>query len=80
MKLYRVFLIALLAGTFAVVGCNDEPSSSGGGNGGGEVCDACDVPALKGACETTYNLCIQDDVGTPEDCAVAALLTCGEEV
>ena len=70
MKLYKVFLIALLMGTFALIGC-------GGSGDASSVCDACDVSSLKGACENTYNICIQEDAGSSEDCKVAALLVCG---
>ena len=71
MKLSKLFLIALLSSTFALLGCD-----SGSGDAS-SVCDACDSSALKGTCETVYNACIQDDAGSAEDCAVAALLTCG---
>lgn len=83
MGLNKLFMIGLLVGTLGLIGCGDDETTGGGdggSNGGGgaaEVCNACDSQALRPQCETTYNVCIQDDVGTPEDCAVAALLACG---
>lgn len=79
MKLYRVLLIAVLASTLSVLGCNDDgDGGSNGGNGNGEsgVCAECDVPAQIPVCESTYNACIQDDLGSQEDCVAAALLRC----
>jgi uncharacterized protein YgiB involved in biofilm formation len=73
MKLHRLFLVALMASAFAIVGCGDN-------NGGGDassVCDACDADALKPSCETAYNVCIQEDVLSAEDCVAAGLLACG---
>jgi len=72
MKLHRIFLVALMASAFAVVGCGDD-----GGGDASSVCDACDSAALKPTCETVYNVCIQDDAGSSEDCAVGALAACG---
>jgi len=72
MRLNRLFWIALVTATFAVVGCGDNNN-----NNASDVCNGCDNQSLRGACERTYNLCIQDDLGGEEDCAVAALLTCG---
>ena len=60
MKLYRVFLIALMTSAFAVVGCGD---SGGGGQSASEVRDACDNSNLKGACESAYNTCVAADPG-----------------
>ena len=71
MKLSKLFLIALLSSTFALLGCDSSSSNAS------SVCDACDNSALKGACESVYNVCIQDDAGSAEDCAIAALLACG---
>lgn len=84
MKLYRVLLIAVLASTLSVLGCGDDGggSSNGGngnggnGNGASGVCAECDVPAQIPVCESTYNACIQDDLGSQEDCVAAALLRC----
>lgn len=75
MKLKNLFAIILLTCAFALVGCGDDGGS--GGQGAGEVCDACDSQALRPACETAYNVCLQEDAGSPEDCAVAALVACG---
>jgi hypothetical protein len=79
MKLSRLFMIALLVGTMGVIGCGDDSSSgngNGNGNGASGVCSECDSQQRIPECEQTYNVCVQDDGGTPEDCAVAALLRC----
>jgi len=75
MKLHRVFLIAVLTGAFAVVGCD----SGSGGQSASEVCDECDNSNLKGACESAYNTCIAADPGgnVQEKCAAAGLAACG---
>lgn len=71
MKLYRVFLIALMTSTFAVVGCGDSGQSAS------EVCNACKVEALRGECEEVFNLCVATgDVGPHDDCAAAGLFAC----
>jgi len=36
MKLSRLFVIALLAGTLGVFGCSDDPPATGNGGSGGE--------------------------------------------
>ena len=72
MKLYRGFLMVLMASTFAVIGCD-----SSGGQSASEVCDACDNQSLKGVCETAYNTCINVDRGGHEECVVVALAACG---
>jgi hypothetical protein len=36
MKLSNLFMIALLAGTLGVFGCNDDPPATGNGGSGGE--------------------------------------------
>lgn len=72
MKLYRLFLIVLMTSAFALIGCGDN-----GGQSASEVCDACDNQNLKGACESTYNNCINVDRGGSEECAVLGLAACG---
>ena len=85
MGLNKLFVIGLLVGTLGLIGCGSDDgggggtTGTGGSNGGGgaaEVCSACDNQALRSACEGAYHVCIQDDAGTPEDCAVGALLVC----
>ena len=72
MKLHRVFLIALLTSAFAVLGCGDSGQSAS------EVCNGCQVEALRGECERVFNLCVESgDAGTHEDCAAAGLFACG---
>jgi len=72
MKLHRVFLIAFLTSAFAVLGCGDD-----GGQSASAVCDACDNSNLRGACESTYNNCINVDRGGHEECAALGLAACG---
>ena len=72
MKLYRLFLIVLMTSAFALIGCGDN-----GGQSASEVCDACDNQNLKGACESTYNNCINVDRGGSEECAALGLAACG---
>jgi hypothetical protein len=60
MKLSKLFVIALLAGTLGVIGCGDDTTTSdNGGNGGGScntgVC--VDNSELRAACETAVELC-----------------------
>lgn len=74
MKLSRVFVIALMIGAFAVLGCGDSGQSAS------EVCDACEVSSLRGACESAFNTCINVDRGGHEECVAAGLLACGGEV
>jgi hypothetical protein len=71
MKLYRVFLIALMTSAFAVVGCGDSGQSAS------DVCKACDNDAQRGECESTYNRCVNVDKGDDEECKVLALADCG---
>ena len=83
MKVKTLLGALLLAGTLAVAGCGDDDDSSGagntngGGNGASSVCEECDSQQLVPQCESVYNVCIEDDAGSPEDCVVAALAACG---
>ena len=85
MKMKRLFFVALLAGALSVLGCGSDDgggsngggNTNGGGNGASGVCAECDSQQLVPQCEQVYNVCIQDDAGTPEDCAIAALIACG---
>ena len=74
MKLRKVFMIALMTGAFAVVGCDSDSNS---GQSASEVCDACDVSNLKGACESAYNTCRNVDSGGQEECVIIGLAACG---
>jgi S-adenosylhomocysteine hydrolase len=79
MKVSKLFCGALLAGALAVSGCGDDgggSSGNGNGNGAAGACSECDIPQQIPLCENGYNVCIQDDAGTPEDCAVAGLALC----
>jgi hypothetical protein len=69
MKLYRVFLIALMTSAFAVVGCGGSESAS-------SVCSACDAPDRRPACEQRYDECRAVD-RAGEECALLALEQCG---
>lgn len=70
MKLRRLFLLATLVGTLAVIGCGDDETTATGGtsgtggtggtNGGGDVCNtgSCvDNATLRQACETAVGVC-----------------------
>jgi hypothetical protein len=80
MRLKKLFLITVLAGAMSVLGCGDDGGNGNGNGGASSVCNACEVSSLAGECESTYNVCIQDDVGSQEDCAAAGLLRCSGEV
>ncbi len=67
MKLHKVFLVAVLAGAFAVVGCGDGGSAS-------EVCDNCENQSDKGLCETAYNQC--KNLPNQDECVAASLALC----
>ena len=72
MKLYKVFLIALMTSAFAVLGCGD----SGGSESASSVCSACDAPDRIPACEQRYDACkAEGNIG--EECAFLALEQCG---
>ncbi len=81
MNLHRLFLIALLTTTFAVLGCGD--SGGGGGNGNGGADAACDGPlcqaseASRSLCVTTYNECISEG-GSAAACAESVEFICAE--
>ena len=51
MKLSKLFVIALLAGTLGVFGCDDGTTSNGGNGGSGG--DGAAEPCTGGLCETT---------------------------
>jgi len=73
MKLSRLFVIALLAGTLGVIGCGDDPTSDNGGNGGGS-CDTgvcADNAELRAACEAAVELCNISGVPNCADLAIA---------
>ena len=84
MKLSRLFVIALLVGTMGVIGCGSD-SSSGDGNGGGDAAEACSGPrcanneALRVACETDFDPCVDTGVNV-EECVLGAELACGANI
>jgi hypothetical protein len=80
MRSVRTALV--LAGVVApltLFGCGDSGSGGGGGEDAGSVCSECDVQnaAAIQACQEFYNLCLTEDGGSPEDCAVGARQRCG---
>ncbi len=86
MKLSKLFMIALLAGTLGVIGCGDDatnPAGSGGsgtaGTGGtpsgGGVCDSCENQSDIPLCEVCFDECADTNPNT-EGCAAVALLCC----
>ena len=80
MKLSKLFMIALLAGTLGVFGCSDDETNGGGGTGGssgsepctGGLCETIDV---KADCEAANIVCKADangDIGlTDAQCDAA---------
>ena len=81
MKLSKLFVIALLAGTLAVIGCGSDDSSSGNGNGidPNERCNVkgcIENEGLRTVCIDEFNDCV-DKGGDPEKCIVGAVETCG---
>jgi len=88
MNVSKLFCTVLLAGSLAVIGCgsDDGGSSNGNGNGngnGGNAAEACSGPrcaandALRAACETEFDQCVDTGVNVDE-CVVGAELACGE--
>jgi hypothetical protein len=75
MKLYRVFLIASLISTFAVLGCGDS-GSGGSGQSADEVCSGCVNDVVRGACVTEYNRCVDANPNDAE-CPAGAQALCG---
>jgi hypothetical protein len=83
MKLSRLFVIALLAGTLGVIGCGDGTTTpdngNGNGNGGtpsnGSVCDDCanqdDIPL----CEVCYDECDNPNEAACEAIGLACCAT-----
>jgi hypothetical protein len=87
MKLSKLLMIALLAGSLGVIGCNDSTTSDNGGNGGGVDPDAlCDFEfcaedsdvgrAAKAACVNEINSCIAAGVRSEEECIAFGTETC----
>jgi len=70
MKLHRVFLIALMASVFALVGCGDDSS----GGSGGSPCDECVNMGDAAACEVAWDNCDN----TPDVCRDVALAACAQ--
>jgi hypothetical protein len=71
MKLSKLFMIALLAGTLGVIGCGDDATGTGNTNGGGgDVCDACENQSEIPLCEGCLRECTDTN---PNDAGCAAL-------
>jgi hypothetical protein len=93
MKLSKLFMIALLVGTLAAIGCGDSGSSNGGnggsgngGNGNGvcdftaeELCEQCDAQDRVPACESAFDNCLANPPSGNfcEKCAFTAGSQCG---
>jgi len=92
MKLSRLFMIALLAGTLGVIGCGDGTTTPDNGTGGTpsngtmceftaqQVCSECDAQDRVAACETRFGNCLANPpsaVNPCEQCSVLALEECG---
>ena len=90
MKLSRLFVIALLAGTLGVFGCSDDETNGGGsggsgGTGGGDGADiGCDEgdcltdTALQEQCEQLVTACIARDLNEAECIAAGLLVLCND--
>ena len=78
MKLSKLFMIALLAGTLGVIGCGDDPAPSNGTGGtpsNGGVCDSCENQSDIPLCEFCFEECADTNPNT-EGCVVVALACC----
>ena len=83
MKLSKLFMIALLAGTLGVIGCNDDTTGTGNTNGNGtggtpsngSVCDECENQSEIPGCEICFDECADTNPNT-EGCVVVALACC----
>ena len=64
MKFGKLFLIAVLVGTVAVIGCSEDAQGTGGsgGSGGTDPCtgDFCDLPEPEAACKFAVEFCNTD--------------------
>jgi len=81
MKLWKFFLIALLAGFLFILACSeDETTAPGDANDPNVFCDeglCTSQPALKQQCIDTYNACIAANPdGNVDECVASALLRC----
>ena len=72
MKLSGLILVSAFAGALSVLGCGDD-----GARSASEVCQACDNQDLRGACESTYDNCLNVDRGGSEECTALGLAACG---
>jgi len=76
MKLHKFFLIALLVGTFAVIGCGDNNSVTDQAN---DLCnrELCQTqPALKERCVDIVAACLDEPAANRDECAILAGETC----
>ena len=71
----KSLLFAGIVGALTMLGCGD----SGGSGDASSVCAECDVQTAAAiqACQEFYNLCLTEDVLSPDDCAVGARQRCG---
>jgi len=83
MKLRNLYLVAVLAGTLAVVGCGDEGGSGTGGSGGDMDPNViCDVglcltnEVAKADCVNDVSTCISVGMRVDECIGVALLENC----
>jgi hypothetical protein len=83
MKLSRLFVIALLAGTLGAFGCSDDETNGGGSGGDGADigCDEGDCltdTALQEQCEQLVTACIARDINEAECIAAGLLVLCND--
>jgi len=80
MKIWKFFLMALVAGFMFILACSeDEPTSSGGGDPNAfcstGLCTSNNT--LKQQCIDSYNTCVANNPNVNHDeCQAAALLIC----
>ena len=90
MKLSKLFVIALLAGTLGVLGCNDETTGTAGSGGSGtagsggsgtagncDYGDCVDGSTQQQACEAAIQACMISPIGQEACIELANTDACG---
>jgi hypothetical protein len=81
MKLRRLFLVALMAASLAVMGCGDETTATGG-TGDFDFDTACDrelcleSDTLKMECETLVAACRTEPAANQDECIILITEKC----
>ena len=74
MKLGKLFMITLMAGTLGVSACGDDGTGNSNGGGNGSVCDDCENQSDIPLCEAAYNQC--KDLPNQDECVLGSLALC----